>query len=211
MSPLQTQHRQDLERVSAARVGVRGGKVTPTLEFVPGRQQFQDQFGTRGGANRSPLLSDAVDTGGVTWEAGVRLSANNTALVFSPAQVGKSVLAGKRLALLGSEGWGVLWLTINKGVRLDDGNWIYTGRNKATASWRVLNAADYEETGAEIVPIGTDGVLETTGGLPTKIQYGRPMAVYARVGGRMTLEPFGGGYYINASETFSPYGGIFFL
>lgn len=210
MSPLQTQHRQDLERVSAARVGVRGGRVTPTLEFVPGRQQFEEQFGTRGGADRSPLLSDAVDTGGVTWEAGVRLSAKNTALVFSPAQVGKSILAGKRLSILGSEGWGVLWLTITKGVRLDGGDWVYTGRNSATASWRVLNADDYEEGGDGIVPIGTDGVLETTGGLPTKIQYGRAMARYVRVGGRMTLEPNRSGL-INASETFSPYGGIFFL
>ena len=217
MNTFTAQHKQDLERVARSKVGVRGGAVTPSLEFVPGRQQFHDYFGARGGENKSPVLSESVDTGGVSWQAGVRLSAKNTALVFSPAQVGRQILAGKRLGIVGREGWAVLWVTMTIGVRFDGSVWVYTGRDSATLSWRVLGAEDYEQRdmglfGDGIVAKGTDGVLATVGpGIETQIQYGSVIAWYQQTNGRMTLESPGTGVLINASPNFSPYGDICFL
>lgn len=167
-------------------------------------------------------MSDAVDTGGVSWVAGVRLSADNSALVFSPAQVGLSILKGKRLPLLGSEGWAVLWVTETRPIIYDSENdlWLYTGRNTATANWRVLSADNYEEktilypngtlAASGIIGKDTDGVLASAGpGFPTKIQLGRAVAKYSRVNGRMTLEQTG--ILVHETATFSPYGDIFFL
>jgi hypothetical protein len=159
-SLLQQSHQQDMERVTRDAIGSRFGERMP---FRPGDQQFDTASGGNyGRQTEPPVLGVTEPSAGVSWMAGVRISGDNSQIVFSPAQVGLSILAGARLPLPLGISWPVLWVEANLG-----------DLPTATASWRVCSESEFEIGGGIVFPIGTDGILARDGeGTPTQSAYG---------------------------------------
>jgi hypothetical protein len=170
-SLLQQSHHQDMERVTRSKVGSRFGGRMP---FFPGDQQFDSASGSNHLQQpEPPILGVSEPSAGVSWMAGVRISGDNSRVVFSPAQVGLAILAGARLPLPLGVSWPVLWVEAELGYDSAGGGTFNTGLNTAAVSWRVCSESEFDTEWPWIFPIGTDGILATVGsGTPIRVAYG---------------------------------------